>query len=41
VYLVVSKRLFGARGGAAAYRAERETESLLEVEAAASEPEMV
>jgi uncharacterized membrane protein (DUF2068 family) len=35
VYLVVSKRLFGVRGGAAAFEAERHAESLLEVEHAA------
>ncbi len=33
-YLVVSKRLFGVRGGLAAYEAERATQSLLEVETA-------
>jgi uncharacterized membrane protein (DUF2068 family) len=33
-YLVVSKRLFGVRGGAAAQRAARAEESLLEVETA-------
>jgi uncharacterized membrane protein (DUF2068 family) len=32
VYLVVAKRLFGARGGQAAYERELEGESLLEVE---------
>jgi len=36
VYLVWTKRLFGARGGAAAYEAEREGESILEVEQAAT-----
>jgi uncharacterized membrane protein (DUF2068 family) len=35
VYLVWSKRLFGARGGHAAFEAERHGESLLEVERAA------
>jgi hypothetical protein len=35
VYLVLTKRLFGVRGGRAAYDAERHSESLLEVEAAA------
>jgi uncharacterized membrane protein (DUF2068 family) len=35
VYLVVAKRLFGVRGGAEAYEAQRRGESLLEVEAAA------
>jgi uncharacterized membrane protein (DUF2068 family) len=34
VYLVVAKRLFGVRGGAAAYEADLRGESLLEVEAA-------
>ena len=37
VYLVVAKRLFGARGGRAAYERELEGESLLEVEAAGRE----
>ena len=37
VYLVWTKRLFGVRGGHAAYVAERHSESLLEVEAAAAE----
>ncbi|ABD13086.1 hypothetical protein CcI156_21955 [Frankia sp. CcI156] len=32
VYLIVSKRLFRVRGGAAAFEAERHAESLLEVE---------
>jgi uncharacterized membrane protein (DUF2068 family) len=36
LYLVLTKRLFGVRGGRAAFDAERESESLLEVEAAAS-----
>lgn len=35
VYLVWRKRLFGARGGRAAFEAERHEDSLLEVEAAA------
>lgn len=35
VYLVVSKRLFGVRGGRAAYDAERRGEQLLELEQAA------
>jgi uncharacterized membrane protein (DUF2068 family) len=35
VYLVWTKRLFGARGGRAAFAAERHGESLLEVERAA------
>lgn len=34
-YLVLTKRLFGVRGGRAAFEAERESESLLEVESAA------
>ncbi|KAA1422052.1 DUF2127 domain-containing protein [Nocardioides humilatus] len=36
VYLVWSKRLFGVRGGHAAFEAERHAESLLEVEHAAA-----
>lgn len=36
VYLVVSKRLFGVRGGAKAQHAHRQHESLLEVEASAA-----
>lgn len=36
VYLVFSKRLFGLRGGRAAYDAERHGEQLLDVERAAS-----
>jgi uncharacterized membrane protein (DUF2068 family) len=35
VYLALSKRLFGLRGGRAAYEAERHSASLLEVEVAA------
>lgn len=35
-YLVLSKRLFGARGGHAAFERQRRGESLLEVEAAAA-----
>ncbi len=35
-YLVVSKRLFGVRGGVAAHERERASTSLLEVEAAAA-----
>jgi uncharacterized membrane protein (DUF2068 family) len=35
VYLLLSKRLFGLRGGRAAYEAERHAQSLLEVEEAA------
>lgn len=37
VYLVWSKRLFGARGGERAFRAEHESQSLLSVERAALE----
>jgi uncharacterized membrane protein (DUF2068 family) len=37
-YLVWSKRLFGVRGGGAAYAAERHEDSLLAVEAAATDP---
>ena len=37
IYLVWTKRLFGVRGGRAAYEAERHSVSLLEVEAAAME----
>jgi len=37
VYLVLSKRLFGVRGGGLAYHAERASESLLEVERAGSQ----
>ena len=36
VYLIVSKRLFGVRGGAKAHHAKRQAESLLEVETAAA-----
>jgi uncharacterized membrane protein (DUF2068 family) len=39
VYLVVTKRLFGVRGGREAYEAERHEASLLEVESAAEEPD--
>lgn len=35
VYLLVSKRLFGLRGGRAAYEAARQSESLLAIEQAA------
>jgi hypothetical protein len=35
VYLVWSKRLFGARGGKRAYEARLRTESLIEIEQAA------
>ena len=38
IYLLVSKRLFGLRGGRKAYEAERESESLLEVERSAVTP---
>jgi uncharacterized membrane protein (DUF2068 family) len=37
VYLILAKRLFGARGGAKAYEKELEGESLLEIEQAGSE----
>lgn len=37
VYILVTKRLFGLRGGHVAFEAERHGESLLEVEAAAAE----
>lgn len=40
VYLLVTKRLFGIRGGHAAYLAEREEANLLEVEAATSEKQL-
>ena len=36
VYIVWTKRLFGFRGGRAAFEAERHSESLLEVERAAA-----
>lgn len=39
IYLIVAKRLFGARGGAAAEDRERRSLSLLEVEQAAGESE--
>jgi uncharacterized membrane protein (DUF2068 family) len=35
LYILLSKRLFGVRGGRAAFDAERETQSLIEVERAA------
>jgi len=35
-YLVASKRLFGVRGGVAAFERERAGQSLLEVESAAT-----
>jgi uncharacterized membrane protein (DUF2068 family) len=38
VYLIYSKRLFGIRGGRAAYEAERHEASLLEVEVSAHKP---
>ncbi|MET7395775.1 DUF2127 domain-containing protein [Dactylosporangium sp. NPDC005572] len=38
LYILLSKRLFGLRGGHAAYAAERHETSLLEVEIAAHEP---
>jgi uncharacterized membrane protein (DUF2068 family) len=38
-YLVVAKRLFGVRGGSAAYERELEGESLLEVESAGQDAE--
>jgi uncharacterized membrane protein (DUF2068 family) len=37
VYILLAKRLFGLRGGAAAFEAERQSASLLEVETAAGE----
>ena len=40
LYILLSKRLFGLRGGRAAYEAERHEVSLLEVEVAAAEPKM-
>jgi len=36
VYLLLTKRLFGLRGGHAAFEAERRSASLLEVEASAT-----
>ena len=39
VYIVWTKRLFGFRGGHAAFEAERQSESLLEVEASATQRE--
>jgi uncharacterized membrane protein (DUF2068 family) len=38
LYILLSKRLFGLRGGKAAHEAERHETSFLEVEAAANEP---
>jgi uncharacterized membrane protein (DUF2068 family) len=40
VYIVISKRLFGVRGGKAAYEAHLRGESLLQVEQAAHEPDL-
>jgi uncharacterized membrane protein (DUF2068 family) len=40
VYLVYTKRLFGLRGGTAAYEAERHEAKLLEVEEAGDEPQI-
>jgi uncharacterized membrane protein (DUF2068 family) len=40
VYLLLAKRLFGARGGKAAYERELESESLLEITAAGREPRL-
>jgi len=40
IYILLSKRLFGLRGGHAAYEAERHETSLLEVEQAAGEAPM-
>jgi uncharacterized membrane protein (DUF2068 family) len=40
VYLVLSKRLFGVRGGREAFERKRRGESLLEVEAAAAQREL-
>jgi uncharacterized membrane protein (DUF2068 family) len=37
LYILLSKRLFGLRGGKAAYEAQRHSQSLLEVEVAAEE----
>ena len=38
LYLLLSKRLFGLRGGHAAYRAQMHEASLLEVEESAASP---
>ncbi|MDF2828903.1 MAG: hypothetical protein K0R01_2186, partial [Mycobacterium sp.] len=38
VYLLVSKRLFGLRGGRAAYDEERRGEQLLDLERASTQP---
>ena len=40
VYILLSKRLFGLRGGHRAHEAERHETSLLEVEVAAAEPQL-
>jgi uncharacterized membrane protein (DUF2068 family) len=40
LYILLSKRLFGLRGGHAAYEAERHETSLLEVEVAGVEPKL-
>ena len=40
VYILLTKRLFGLRGGHAAYLAERHETSLLEVELAGDQSEM-
>jgi uncharacterized membrane protein (DUF2068 family) len=39
-YLILSKRLFGARGGRAAFEAERHSVSILEIEKAMTEPDV-
>ncbi|MFL6162954.1 MAG: DUF2127 domain-containing protein [Jatrophihabitantaceae bacterium] len=39
IYLLLSKRLFGLRGGGQAYQAELNEESLLEVRASAADPQ--
>ncbi|MFB4297277.1 DUF2127 domain-containing protein [Actinomadura sp. NTSP31] len=40
VYIIVTKRLFGVRGGRAAHEAHLRSESLLEVEHAAADPDL-
>jgi uncharacterized membrane protein (DUF2068 family) len=40
VYIVVTKRLFGVRGGKRAYEAQRHAASLIEVEQAATQPDL-
>lgn len=40
VYIIVTKRLFGVRGGKAAYEAQLRSVSLLEVEQAGNEPDL-